>query len=77
MCAISKVKIMIPARPVGDMRAVMRSLNCGRTSVYKLMREDPDFPAPFTILDKLTWFLDEIETYKATRPRRQYADHGA
>ena len=56
-------------RPVGD---VQRSLNCCRTSVYKLMREDPEFPAPFTILDKLTWFLDEIESYKASRPRRIY-----
>ena len=57
------------------MRAVQRSLNCCRTSVYKLMREDPDFPAPFTILDKVSFFLDEIEEYKATRPRRRYADH--
>ncbi len=65
---------MTPARPVGDMRAVQARLNCCRTSVYKLMREDPDFPAPFTMppVDKLTWFLDEIEDYKATRPRRIY-----
>ncbi len=61
-------------RPVGDMRDVQRELNVGRTSVYKLMREDPDFPAPFTMppLDKLTWFLDEIQDYKASRPRRIY-----
>ncbi len=65
---------MTPARPVGDMRAVQRSLNCCRTSVYKLMREDPDFPAPFTILGKLSFFLDEVEEYKSTRPRRRYAD---
>ena len=64
---------MTDSRPVGDMRDVQRELNCCRTSVYKLMRTDPDFPAPFTILDKLTWFLDEIATYKDTRPRRQYA----
>ena len=54
------------------MRAVQRQLNCCRTSIYKLMREDPEFPAPFTILDKLTWFLDEVEDYKASRPRRIY-----
>ncbi len=67
---------MTDSRPVGDMRAVQVSLNCCRTSVYKLMREDPEFPAPFTMppVDKLTWFLDEIETYKVTRPRRQYAE---
>ena len=68
---------MTSARPVGDMRAVQRSLNCCRTSVYKLLREDPDFPAPITIGTKLTWFLDEIEDYKATRPRRRYADNVA
>ena len=54
------------------MRDVQRSLNCCRTSIYKLMREDPEFPAPFTVLDKLTWFLDEVEDYKASRPRRIY-----
>ncbi len=63
---------MTNPRPVGDMRDVQRSLNCCRTSIYKLMREDSEFPAPFTILDKLTWFLDEIEDYKASRPRRIY-----
>ena len=66
---------MTHSRPVGDMRAVQHSLNCCRTSVYKLLREDPDFPAPIKIGDKLTWFLDEVENYKATRPRRQYADN--
>ncbi len=63
---------MTDPRPVGDMRDVQRELNCCLTSDYKLMRTDPDFPAPFTILDKLTWFIDEIGTYKATRPRRRY-----
>ncbi len=65
---------MSDPRSVGDMRAVQKGLNCCRTSIYKLMREDPEFPAPFTMppVDKLTWFLDEIEDYKATRPRRIY-----
>ncbi len=68
---------MTDSRPVGDMRDLQRSLKCCRTSVYKLMREDPEFPAPFTVLDKLTWFLDEVEDYKASRPRRQYAGSAA
>ena len=63
---------MSDPRPVGDMRAVQKGLNCCRTSIYKLMREDPEFPAPFSILGKLTWFVDEIEAYKETRPRREY-----
>ena len=65
---------MTDPRPVGDVHAVKRSLNVCRTTLYKLCREDPDFPAPITIGTKLTWFLDEIEAYKATRPRRRYAD---
>ncbi len=68
---------MTDPRPVGDVRAVRRSLNICRTTLYKLMREDPDFPAPFSIAGKLTFFLDEVEHYKATRPRRQYADSAA
>ena len=68
---------MTDPRPVGDMRDVQRSLNCCRTSVYKLLRKDPDFPAPILIGGKLEWFLDEVEHYKATRPRRRYADSAA
>ena len=60
------------------MRAVMPALNFkSRSSVYRLLREDPEFPAPFIIGKKLTWFMDEIETYKESRPRRQYADPAA
>ncbi len=70
---------MIDTRLVGDMRAVQVRLNCCRTSIYKLMREDPEFPAPFTMppVEKLQWFMDEIETYTESRPRRQYADSTA
>ena len=63
-----------PFRPVGDMRAVQRSLNACRSTVEKLLRTDPDFPAPLMILNKRQWFLDEIETFKSSRPRRRYAD---
>ena len=61
-----------PARPVGDMQAVQLSLNCCRTLVEKLLRTDPNFPQPITIGNKRQWFLDEIEEFKATRPRRIY-----
>lgn len=66
---------MTDPRPVGDVHDVKRSLNICRTTLYKLMREDPSFPAPFTISAKLSWFLDEIEEYKSSRPRRRYADN--
>ena len=34
---------------------------------------DLDFPKPRIIAGKNQWFQEEIETYKATRPRRIYA----
>ncbi len=68
---------MTDPRPVGDVRATQASLNICRTSLYKLLHNDPDFPAPITIAGKLTWFLDEIEAYKESRPRRQYAKAAA
>ena len=68
---------MPDSRPVGDVRDVLRSLNICRSTLYKLLRTDPDFPAPITICEKLTWFDDEVETYKASRPRRRYANHAS
>ena len=64
-------------RPVGDMHDVQRELNCCRTLVEKLLRTDPDFPAPITIGNKRQWFIDEIATYKANRPRRRYTSNAA
>ncbi len=61
-------------RLVGDVHAVKRSLNICRSTLEKLLRTDPDFPAPFTIANKRQWFLDEIEGYKQAQPRRRYAD---
>ena len=63
---------MADSRPVGDIRDVQHDLNCCRSLVEKLLRTDPEFPAPITIGNKRQWFLDEISTYKATRPRRIY-----
>ena len=68
---------MTDSRPVGDIHDVQRSLNTCRSLVEKLLRTDPEFPAPISIGNKRQWFLDEIEEYKATRPRRRYADHAA
>ena len=71
---------MTPARPVGDlgdMRDVQRELNVCRTVVENLLRTDPDFPLPITIAAKRLWFMTEVAQYKASRPRRQYADSTA
>ncbi len=65
---------MTDSRQLGDMRAVMRALNSCRTSVYKKLHNDPDFPAPIQIGGKVQFFMDEVEAYKESRPRRRYAD---
>ena len=70
-------ELSAPARPLGDMRDVRRELNVCRSVVEKLLRTDPEFPAPITIANKRQWFLDEIEAYKQAQPRRQYADSTA
>ena len=57
--------------------ATMRSLNCSRWKLWDLCRNDDEFPKPREIAGKNSWFEDEIETYKVTRPRRQYADTAA
>ena len=61
------------SRTLGDIHDGQRVLNVCRTVVEKLLREDPEFPAPITILSKRQWFLDEVEDYKVSRPRRRYA----
>ena len=68
---------MTDSRPVGDVHAVEDSLNVCRSTVEKLLRTDPEFPAPITIANKRQWFLDEIEVYKQALPRRRYADSAA
>ena len=64
-------------RPVGDVHDVRRSLNICRSTLEKLLRTDPAFPAPVMIADKRQWFMSEIEEWKVTRPRRRYADTAA
>ena len=61
------------AHPLYDTNAVQRALNCSRWKVWNLLRTDPDMPKPRDIAGKNQWFAEEIETYKATRPRKIYA----
>ena len=64
-------------RKIIDAPATMRSLNCSRWKLWDLCRNDPDFPKPRDIAGKNQWFGTEVEAYKATRPRRQYAESAA
>ncbi len=60
-----------------DAPATMRSLNCSRWKLWDLCRNDDDFPKPRMIAGKRSWFVDELERYKESRPCRQYADSAA
>ena len=60
--------------PLYDTSATLLSLNCSRWKLWDLCRNDPAFPNPRNIAGKNQWFGNEVEEYKATRPRRQYAD---
>ena len=61
------------ANPLYDTKAVMRALNCSRWKVWDLCRNDPEFPNPRDVAGKNQWTQEEIEKYKASRPRRVYA----
>ena len=61
------------ANPLYDTKATMRAMNCSRWKLWDLCRNDPDMPRPRDIAGKNQWFGNEIETYKATRPRKIYA----
>ena len=60
-------------RCLGNINAVLDSLDICRSSLYGLMRNDPSFPAPLDITNKLQFFMDEIEAWKENRPRRVYS----
>ncbi len=61
------------AHPLYDTNATMRALNCSRWKVWDLCRNDPEFPNPRDVAGKNQWTQEEIEKYKASRPRRVYA----
>ncbi len=65
------------SRKIIGTAATMRSLNCSRWKLWDLCRNDDEFPKPREIAGKNSWFEDEVETYKVTRPCRQYADSEA
>ena len=64
-------------RKIIDAPATMLSLNCSRWKLWDLCRNDDDFPKPRMIAGKRSWFVDELERYKESRPCRQYADSTA
>ena len=64
-------------RKIIDGHAVEAALNCSRWKIWDLCRKDSEFPKPRMIAGKRSWFEDEIEHYKVTRPCRQYADSAA
>jgi len=65
------------AHPLYDTAATLNALNCSRWKLWDLCRNDPDFPKPRMIAGKRSWFVDELERYKESRPCRQYAETAA
>ena len=52
---------------------VMRTLGVGRTTVYKLLHEDPDFPRPVRLGERaVAWKRTELEAWAAGLPRAQF-----
>jgi predicted DNA-binding transcriptional regulator AlpA len=51
---------------------VAHELNCHPVSVYRKMREDPEFPVPMWITsNRLAWRRSWIRGYVASRPLRE------
>ena len=48
---------------------VQRLLRVGRSTVYKLLAEDPDFPRPVKVTSKaVAWRREDLEKWVASRP---------
>ncbi len=48
-----------------------------RSTIYRKLDNDPTFPRPIDDGYRLQWYLDEVCTWIASRPRRQYrGNHG-
>ena len=59
--------------PLYDTNATLAALNCSRWKLWRMCKDDPDFPKPREIAGKNQWTQQEIEDYKLSRPRRIYA----
>ena len=48
---------------------VQRLLRVGRSTVYKLLAEDPDFPRPVHVTSKsVAWRREDLEKWVQSRP---------
>ena len=73
---------MTDSRTIGDVHDVRAQLGSeekplGRTTLQRLLINDPTFPRPFFVAGRRRWYMDELHDWLATRPRRQYADNAA
>lgn len=60
-----------PARLL-DVRDVVRSLRVSRSTVYELLRKDPDFSRPIKLGSSTRWLQQDIGAY--VQPKRRDAD---
>ena len=52
-----------------DVRDVVRSLRVSRSTVYELVRRDPDFPRPIKIGSSTRWLQQDIDAYVHAKRR--------
>ena len=64
-------------RELISIREVCRRLNICRATVYNRLKTEPKFPKPVANGGKIDFFADEIDGYRDSLPRRQYADTAA
>lgn len=62
------------AAPIGvfmiDAKGVAASLQIGESSVWKLVKYEPDFPKPIKLgANCVAWRLDEVDAWLESRPR--------
>jgi predicted DNA-binding transcriptional regulator AlpA len=72
-CAIAERKTAAPTDdPLIGTSEVARELMCHPVSVFRYLRERPEFPVPIRISsNRLAWRLSVIRAYVASRPLRE------
>lgn len=64
--------IASPTARLLDVREVGRSLHVSRSTVYELLRKDPDFPRPVKIGSSTRWVQQDLDGH--IRAKRRIAD---
>lgn len=58
-------------------REMAERMDCNRSTLYRRMKRDPDFPLPLVDGSRLFWMDSVVKQYLATRPVYQPRKAGA